>query len=613
MLTRHLPQFLSFLVLLFSLIPLTHIQASEMSDNLPETPQNIARPTGAPTPAETPVPPSKVQTLIPLDAMLLDDFNRPDGSVGGTWVGMTAGYTLSNTHLSVENITNTPLDLFWSESSFGADQEASFYFVSIDPNSEEIGLILKSQGITSGSDLVEVFYKPSGPYVQIWTKNGSGWNLHGGNILVSFAPGDKLSARANAYGQVEVLKNDVLLAARDITSWPYYANTGFIGLFNYNSRNTVLDDFGGGSISSYPSPTPTAVPCYDPQSCNPVTAYNALWRCDIPECTTADWKGAVITWPSWSSYPNNARSNDQSRTVYSRDGDNILYPYMGPWADGCQVTAVSGTVVIIEWERGTDTWVETQLEVGQTHTISLTAPQNNAMIEGPNEVWSEFVVSLANCTPQDIFSTPTSTPTPLPTSVITMGETNPLIDGDVGNLGNVISAQPATLSDRSSLQSISLLVSNPAGQLRLGIYSDIGGYPGNLLIQSPSIPSTSDWTTYNFPSPHITLDAGNYWLAFLPEDNALTVPIGNTSLNHYYNHPFGNMINPYPNVLASAPHHYSLYATFVINDPTNIAIKSLEATPLAPSETFLRMMVLFLLAVAILAWFARNPKRQPSE
>src|SRR5690606_30781923 len=77
-----------------------------------------------------------------------------------------------------------------------------------------------------------------------------------------------------------------------------------------------------------------------------------FWRCDIAECTTSDWVSSVINWPSWAAYPNNNRAGEQSRTVYSTDGE-ILYPYMGSWAHGCEVTVHSGTVLIIEWERGT--------------------------------------------------------------------------------------------------------------------------------------------------------------------------------------------------------------------------------------------------------------------
>ncbi len=161
-------------------------------------------------------------------------------------------------------------------------------------------------------------------------------------------------------------------------------------------------------------PTPTATPgaCVDPTTCNPVTAIQSYWRCNTPGCTDPDWEGAVISWPSWSAFESNARAGNQSRTVYSLDGE-VLYPYMGSWANGCQVTAVAGTVLIIEWQRGTEQWREIYLEPGESHTITLVYPEDGAMIEGP-DFSPGFAVMLENCTPQVIDKSITPTP-PAPT------------------------------------------------------------------------------------------------------------------------------------------------------------------------------------------------------
>ena len=141
-------------------------------------------------------------------------------------------------------------------------------------------------------------------------------------------------------------------------------------------------------------------PCTDPTSCSIVDAIIARWRCNTPGCNSADWEGAVINWPSWAAYSTNNRTGYNSRIVYSTDG-NVLYPYMGQWANGCEVTAVSGVVLIIEWQRGTDVWSEILLQPGQSHVINLVSPENGAMIEAPN-VASGFRVSLRNCTPQPV-------------------------------------------------------------------------------------------------------------------------------------------------------------------------------------------------------------------
>ncbi|HMG22984.1 MAG TPA: hypothetical protein VK607_16730 [Kofleriaceae bacterium] len=131
-----------------------------------------------------------------------------------------------------------------------------------------------------------------------------------------------------------------------------------------------------------------------------VESTQAFWRCNIPECSGADWTGAVIAWPAWAAYQNNARTGDQSRSVFAADG-TPLYPYMGAWAQGCEVTCVTGTVLIIEWQRGTDTWRATWLDPGQSHTIALVAPEDGAMIE-TYDGSPGFSASLRNCTPQPL-------------------------------------------------------------------------------------------------------------------------------------------------------------------------------------------------------------------
>jgi hypothetical protein len=137
----------------------------------------------------------------------------------------------------------------------------------------------------------------------------------------------------------------------------------------------------------------------DPNAIHSIPAY---WRCNLEGCTEPDWIGSVITWPSWAAYSTNNREGEKSRTVYSSATGEMLFPYMGPWADGCQVTAQSGIVLIIEWQRGTNTWRETLLSPGQSHTIDLVSPENNAMIETEDGDTQGFSVTLNNCNPQPL-------------------------------------------------------------------------------------------------------------------------------------------------------------------------------------------------------------------
>ncbi len=370
------------------------------------------------------------QTGFPTTGVL-DDFNRVNGSLGNNWGGRRSGYAIASQRMDV----NDGGDIYWSANYFGVDQEAYVTLTAIDLNAEEICLELKAQSPSSiDPGQVAVVYHPGSSSVQVWTYSTSqGWVAQGSPLAVTYANGDVFGVRALAGGQVEVYRNSSLLGSRSITSWPYYAHGGSIGLFHLNAGNTLLDDFGGGTMSGSPTMTPVPGQCTDPTSCNPVNAIPAHWRCNAADCSGPDWIGGVIAWPSWSAYQNNARTGNNARIVYSAN-NQPLYPYMGSWADGCQVTAVSGVTLIIEWQRGTDTWRQTFLDPGQSHTIDLVSPEDGALIESPDG-FTSFSVSLSNCTPQNIFGAtptatataaaiPSSTPSHTPTATLTPSSTS---------------------------------------------------------------------------------------------------------------------------------------------------------------------------------------------
>ncbi|WP_222612011.1 hypothetical protein, partial [Knoellia locipacati] len=141
--------------------------------------------------------------------------------------------------------------------------------------------------------------------------------------------------------------------------------------------------------------------CIDPTECDPVSWVAGVWRYNGSEPEEPDtWFGGVITWPSWSAFSSNGRSGLNSRTVYSESGRK-LYPYMGEWADGCEVEVVSGNVLIIEWQHGGEAWRKTYLSAGDAYTINLVGSENGAMIETPDNT-EPFEVSLSSCAPQQI-------------------------------------------------------------------------------------------------------------------------------------------------------------------------------------------------------------------
>jgi hypothetical protein len=139
-------------------------------------------------------------------------------------------------------------------------------------------------------------------------------------------------------------------------------------------------------------------------SCDEVESIRAVWRCNTAHCVEPDWIGGVVSWPAWSAFETNNRAGANSRSVYSAQSGEVLYPYMGAWASGCRVTVHSGEVLVVEWHRGTDEWRATYLSPGDTHVIQLTSPEDNAMIETPDTP-TDFVVSFEDCSPQPVSKT----------------------------------------------------------------------------------------------------------------------------------------------------------------------------------------------------------------
>ncbi|GAB3838234.1 hypothetical protein GCM10028799_78530 [Kribbella italica] len=176
---------------------------------------------------------------------------------------------------------------------------------------------------------------------------------------------------------------------------------------------TVPTTLSGSSIVSVQSGTPfeyafvpgppvppTPPDCTDPTTCDPVSWVNARWRYAGTGENPGDWYGGVITWPVGTAYQGNGRAGDNARNVYTESGVP-LYPYMGSWADGCTVRVVTGRVLIVEWERGTDEWTEIRVNAGQSYTISLDGAEDGALIETDNDV-QPFTVSMSNCTPRPL-------------------------------------------------------------------------------------------------------------------------------------------------------------------------------------------------------------------
>ena len=133
---------------------------------------------------------------------------------------------------------------------------------------------------------------------------------------------------------------------------------------------------------------------------------------------------------------------------------------------------------------------------------------------------------------------------------------------DSGN-GNLLVAEPATLSQTATIQSLSFYVTTASGNLRLGIYDPTGpgGRPGAKKVETASITPTTGWNTANVITP-VSLPVGTYWLAYLASSSSLGFKAESTGGNSkLYRYTFGTMPATFSTAPGSALGVGLLYAT----------------------------------------------------
>jgi len=174
---------------------------------------------------------------------VLDDFNRPDGQLGGQWLVDTPGaYTIAGNQLAYS--TGDPGVMIWP-AQFGATQEAFITFGTVESTDMEHELILKSQGgMVQECESIQVDYTSGG--VDVVRCTGGNF-VYIGTVNVTFSVGDQLGARARADGMVEIYKNGTLLQTLDANAWPFAKGGGRIGFASYGVMKAgAFDNFGGG-------------------------------------------------------------------------------------------------------------------------------------------------------------------------------------------------------------------------------------------------------------------------------------------------------------------------------------------------------------------------------
>lgn len=186
--------------------------------------------------------------------VVLDNFNRANGALGGSWVDGVSGLTVNNNQMTQTSADNS---VVWNGATFGKNQEAYITFASINNLAPEQNLMLKVQGTSWSAGHIEVAY--NGPQARITINTYAptqGWVGRGQATGVVFQNGDRFGARVDSLGNVEVYKNTTKLGTFSAGNWPFVAAGGRLGLTLSGSSGGFFDDFGGGNVTGTPPVLP---------------------------------------------------------------------------------------------------------------------------------------------------------------------------------------------------------------------------------------------------------------------------------------------------------------------------------------------------------------------
>ncbi|GAB4454291.1 MAG: hypothetical protein OHK0041_18560 [Anaerolineales bacterium] len=182
---------------------------------------------------------------------VLDNFNRPNGSLGSNWKGAAGAYRIIGSQVDVRRDGA----IYW-KNPFGVNQEAFVTLTNVDAAGFEQDLLLKVQGQYGpnwGEGVIELQYHAASNTVTVWTfrPDTLAWQSYG-SIPVTFANGDQFGARALSNGEIVLYKNGIEVGyiTLDAADQAFF-NTkgGYIGLWFINASNAFFDDFGGGNIA----------------------------------------------------------------------------------------------------------------------------------------------------------------------------------------------------------------------------------------------------------------------------------------------------------------------------------------------------------------------------
>jgi hypothetical protein len=175
---------------------------------------------------------------------VLDDFNRANGPPGSNWIGNTASFAVKDQQLTF--VSGVCHAMLW-QSLLGAEQEVFATLSALNPDADEINIVLKAQEL-SDCELMEVLYSPAESRLELHYCSAGQWHTLDG-IPLTLQRGDQLGARFyTSNNSVHVFVNSVRATIFDASEFPYANLGGRIGVNCQASPDgtTAWDNFGGG-------------------------------------------------------------------------------------------------------------------------------------------------------------------------------------------------------------------------------------------------------------------------------------------------------------------------------------------------------------------------------
>jgi RHS repeat-associated protein len=217
-----------------------------------------------PTPTPTATPTSAGGTFP--STGILDNFNRADGALGSNWTGPV--WPSDSPDQIISQRMAPPGsgwgDDYWSAQQFGADQEVYYTLAALGNGNSSEPLVRVQNSGTGSLRAYGLYVDDAGDTLQIFRVENTSETPIGAAASVTIGAGDQIGLRAvgttiSAWHRPSGGSWTQVVSVTDST----VTGPGYVGIA-LDSGSVRIDDFGGGTVSGGPTPTPTNTPTNTP-------------------------------------------------------------------------------------------------------------------------------------------------------------------------------------------------------------------------------------------------------------------------------------------------------------------------------------------------------------